>query len=224
MRAPRVRVGVLTRGNSPAHLQASHNSSHCADLTEVPHLPGLVNLSELLSSHGHQVTQLTDLQEIPHLEVIFLQAEGQALSKAVEDISPYLHSGQIVIHTSLRDGITVLDTAEIRGAVVICAYPVAPDVWVTTTLDDLGATVAELFFGGLSARVVPVADTDRPDFLAALQHARKVQREHAEVAEWLHRYLPDPQDVASLLMPTSLLAGDSTPSHATPHHVNSWED
>lgn len=216
MRAPRVRVGLISRGNSPALNLGDAPST-------TPNHPTTSHLAELLSSHGHEVIQLTDLHDIPHLEVIVLHVQGEALSTVAEEIASSIRPGQVVIHTSAENGIQILDPVEIRGAVVVAAYPVAPNLWVSTTVDELGATVAELFFGGLGARVAPLAEEDRPDFLAALQRAQNLQRQNTQAAQWLSRYLPDSQAVASLLTPTAPLPTDHTDARPSPHHLNPLE-
>lgn len=171
MTAPRMRIAVY--GSSPAGLQ----------------------LADGLAAAGHKVLPLRQLEGtgagdgVADAQCVILAVSPGLLPRVVELVAPHVRDGQIFIHTSLAQGVQVLDDLETRGAIVIAAAPVSVDRWAVTFLDELGGTIAGLLLGELGATGIEVPDAERALLAARVTHAQMLGALAAEAAEGVRRMM-----------------------------------
>ena len=148
MRAPRMRVALF--GNSQA---------------------GQL-LAEEMRVVGHTVESLTELTELQDYQALIIALGDARLEQAVDMLETYVHDGLIVFHTCLSRGVQVLDPLETHGCVVAAIAPCHARRWATTTIDELGQTIAELVLGEFQASGASLSDSERPAFAARVYYAQ----------------------------------------------------
>lgn len=116
-------------------------------------------------------------------ELIILAVPDPQLPAVVDEIAPHVGEGRIVVHVAGSMGRAVLDPIALTGALTIAAHPAMTFVgaagdtdrlagcpWGVTVGDELAATVAELLISELGGRIVPVPESRRPLYHAAMAH------------------------------------------------------
>lgn len=167
MQAPRLHIGIYSDGGNP------------------------VDLGSAMSMVGHSVVGLDDPAEIRDLELVIISVADDALVGTVELLATYARRGQMFLHTSLRHGIQIMDPLETEGAVVMAAYPVGEDRWVTAAPDELGETIVGLLVGELGGSVVAVSDDRRGPLAAALSYRNFAATLRADATLFLDEFLGD---------------------------------
>lgn len=176
MRAPRMRVGV-------------YGDSHIS------------SLPDLLSSVGHDVSHM-DYDPVPpafeDLDLIVLEVRAPLLAPAIERLAERARRGQIFIHTSLQQGVFVMDPLEVTGAVVVALGELSPTRWAVTTVDELGETIAELLLGELGASAVPCPDEERVRLAAAVTYVDAVRTLGGDAVRMLGDVVGDLQEAEDI--------------------------
>ncbi|WP_297851575.1 hypothetical protein [uncultured Corynebacterium sp.] len=129
-------------------------------------------LASELARVGHMVTVDAPVAEAANNDLVLIDATVPL----IDALEPHIRHGQMVLHTSLRDGVQVLDPLEVRGAVVMAAHHIFDDFWVTSAADELGEATVNLLIGEIGGMAVPIADADRPVLMAA-QRLRALEHE-----------------------------------------------
>lgn len=129
-------------------------------------------LASELARVGHTVTVDTPVAEAANNDLLLIDATPSLISS----LEPHVRRGQMVLHTSLRDGVQVLDPLEVRGAVVMAAHHIFDDFWVTAAADELGDATVNLLISEIGGSPVPVTDEQRPTLMAA-QRLRALEYE-----------------------------------------------
>ncbi|MCG7439496.1 prephenate dehydrogenase/arogenate dehydrogenase family protein [Corynebacterium freneyi] len=116
-------------------------------------------------------------------ELIILAVPDPELPDVVEQIVPHVGAGRIVVHVAGSRGRAVLDPIALTGALTIAAHPAmtfagVPDdtdrltgcPWGVTVGDELSRTVAELLISEIGGRAIPIPESRRPLYHAAMAH------------------------------------------------------
>ena len=133
-------------------------------------------LADELARVGHTVTVDTPVAEAANNDLVLIDDTGSLPAHLIDSLEPYVRHGQMVLHTSLRDGVQVLDPLEVHGAVVMAAHHIFDDFWVTAAADELGDATVNLLISEIGGSPVPVADELRPTLMAA-QRLRALEYE-----------------------------------------------
>ncbi len=165
MQAPRLRVGLFYDGSSS------------------------VDIGEKLDAVGHHITVLHEPEEIRDFELIVIESEK--VEAFVEKLSAFARRGQMFLHTSLTHGITVMDSLETAGGIVMSAYPLGRDRWVASAVDELGETIVGLLVGEMGGSVVDVPDAKREQLAAALTYAGFMSVLRRDAENFLDEFLGD---------------------------------
>ncbi|WP_295628065.1 Rossmann-like and DUF2520 domain-containing protein [uncultured Corynebacterium sp.] len=138
-------------------------------------------------------------------ELILLAVPDPELPSVVESIVPHVGPGRIVVHVAGSQGRAVLDPIALTGALTIAAHPAmtfagVPDdtdrlsgcPWGVTVGDELSRTVAELLISELGGRAIPVPESHRPLYHAAMAHgSNHLGAVVADAVELLARAIAD---------------------------------
>lgn len=140
MRAPRLRVW------------ASHGSTLADELARV----------------GHAVTLDAPVAEAANNDLLLIDGTDPSHAPAlITALEPYVRHGQMVLHTLLNEGVQLLDSLEVHGAVVMAAHHIFDDIWVTAAADELGEATVSLLINEVGGTPIPVDDAGRPVLMAA---------------------------------------------------------
>lgn len=133
-------------------------------------------LADELARVGHAVTVDAPVAEAANNDLVLIDAPAPHTPAVIAELEPHIRHGQMVLHTSLRDGVQVLDPLEVRGAVVMAAHHIFDDFWVTAAADELGEATVSLLISEIGGTPVPIADEQRPTLMAA-QRMRALEYE-----------------------------------------------
>ena len=147
-------------------------------------------LADELARVGHAVTVDAPVAEAANNDLVLIDAPAPHTPAVIAELEPHIRHGQMVLHTSLRDGVQVLDPLEVRGAVVMAAHHIFDDFWVTAAADELGEATVSLLISEIGGSPVPVADEQRPTLMAA-QRLRALDYEvRLDAYHLLRRVIP----------------------------------
>ena len=147
-------------------------------------------LADELARVGHAVTVDAPVAEAANNDLVLIDAPAPHTPAVIAELEPHIRHGQMVLHTSLRDGVQVLDPLEVRGAVVMAAHHIFDDFWVTAAADELGEATVSLLISEIGGTPVPIADEQRPTLMAA-QRMRALEYEvRLDAYHLLRRVIP----------------------------------
>lgn len=126
------------------------------------------------------VTVASPSAVVESAEVVILAVPDDALVDVAEQLAPYVHPGQYVLHTSGRHGLAALDVVTARGARPIALHPAmtftGTDVDLArgcvfgVTADDDNRQFAARLVGALGGTIEWIDEENRVAYHAALAH------------------------------------------------------
>ncbi len=177
---PRLSVGIISAGAVGTALAEA--------FTDAGHLViGVVARSERSQA---RVTEripnipIVDIDTAAMAQLVVLAVPDPVLPTVVQEIAPTIRDGQMVMHTSGRNGCAVLQPLTDEGALPLALHPAmgftgsASDTqhlsgcgWGVTTDSEVGEAVADVLVQSLGGVPIPIEEDARPAYHAAMAHA-----------------------------------------------------
>lgn len=181
MPGPRLTVGIISAGAvGTAVGEALARAGHA--VTAVVARSGASRARAALRLPDARIVEdVTDAAA--DAELIIIAVPDPEIPGVVEALVPHVGPGRIIVHVAGSRGRAVLDPLALAGALTIAAHPamtfagVAEDTdrlngcpWGVTVGDELSRTVAELLISELGGRAIPVPESHRALYHAAMAH------------------------------------------------------
>ena len=177
---PRLSVGIISAGAVGLALaEAFTRAGH--------HVHGIHAHSERSRARAAQRAPgipIVSLAEAAMAQLVVLAVPDPVLPEVAAEVARTVRDGQMVMHTSGRNGCQVLQSITDEGALPLALHPAMGFVgtqqdtenllgcgWGVTTDSEVGQAVGELLVQSLGGVAVHIAEDRRPAYHAAMAHA-----------------------------------------------------